>query len=220
MQNKNKSGNYSYLEDTLYENDKLLSLRLLCLLCVTQKLSESEIKTFVTKFCHEFGYNYGFLYNNLLKMGFFTQEPTLQGKLIKIPNIFTNNFFINANKLKQIPAQLDLIDVKSPTCMSYVFGGCYIPLVGQILSLLLSAMPLKEIESKLEAFGQLTVQNNCGFPLTSRVVLVCVIGGITYAEIAACNLLESLTGSKIIIMSDQVISGNDIAESLIRNPIA
>lgn len=219
MQNKNKGSNYSYLEETLYDNDKLLSLRLLCLLCVTQKLSEGDIKNFITKFCQEFGYNYGFLYNNLLKMDFFTPEPTLQGKIIKLPNMFVNNFFTNANKFKQIPSQPENVDVKSPTCMSYVFGGCYIPLMGQIISLILSSTPLKEIESKLEAFGQLTIQNNCGFPLTSRVILVCVIGGITYAEVAACNLLESLTGSKIIVMSDQMISGNDIVESLIHSPI-
>ncbi|GJQ68939.1 Vps33B [Trypoxylus dichotomus] len=220
MQNKNKGRNYTYLEETLYENDKFLSLRLLCLLCVTQKLSESDIKNFITKFCQEFGYNYGFLYNNLLKMEFFTPEPTLQGKLTKLSNIFVNNFYINANKLKQIPTQPENVDVKSPTCMSYVFGGCYIPLIGQILSLILSSTPLKEIETKLEAFGPLTILNNCGYPLSSRVILVCVVGGITYAEVAACNLLESLTGSKIIVISDQIISGNDIVESLIHSPIA
>ncbi|KAI4457730.1 vesicle protein sorting-associated [Holotrichia oblita] len=219
MQNKNKGSNYSYLEETLYENNKLLTLRLLCLLCITQKVSESDIKSFITKFCQEFGYNYGFLHNNLLKMDFFTQESTLQGKLIKLPNIFLNNFYINANKLKQIPAQPENVDVKSPTCMSYVFGGCYIPLIGQILSSILSSSPLKELETKLEAFGPLTIQNNGGYPLTSRVILVCIVGGITYAEVAACNLLESLTGSKIIVMSDQVVSGNDIVNSLIHSPI-
>lgn len=152
-------------------------------------------------------------------MEFFTQEPTLQGKLIKLPNIFLNNFYINANKLKQIPTQPENVDVKSPTCMSYVFGGCYIPLIGQILSSILSSAPLKELETKLEAFGPLSIHNNGGFPLTSRVILVCVVGGITYAEVAACNLLESLTGSKIIVMSDQVVSGNDIVNSLIHSPI-
>lgn len=222
MQNKNKSGNFTYVEELLtVENNEFTSLRLFCLLCITQKLSESEIKSFWKKYLHEFGYKYAFALDNLIAAGFIqeNQSPAvLPMKIMKMPRFSTNNFYTTANKLKQIPSDPEKIDPKHPTCCSYVFGGAYIPLIAQIASMVLNTTPIEEIKTKLESLGSLTVRNERGYPLQPRLLLVYIIGGVTYAEIAACNLLEALTGSRIIVLSDQVVSGNDLMKGILSLP--
>lgn len=222
MQNKAKSSNFSYLEEMLTsENNASASLRLFCLMCVTQKLSESEVKSFWKKFLHEFGYKYSFAYDNLISAGFLpeaTVATSLPNKLIKMPIFDRNNFYTNLNKLKQIPADPEKVDLKHPTCCSYVFGGTYIPLVVQIASMLLNTTPLDEIKSKLELLSMLRIKNERGYPLQPRSVLVFIIGGATYSEIAACNLLEVLTGAKVVIKSDSVVTGNDLMKAVLSLP--
>ncbi|KAF5282424.1 hypothetical protein FQA39_LY17539 [Lamprigera yunnana] len=221
IQNKNKSGNFAYLEEMLCtENDKHTSLRLMCLIAITQKLSEGEIRTFWSKFLHEFGYHYGYLHNNLIRAGFLPEDigssslPNLPNIVSKLPRLLSNDFHINANKLRQIPTDPTKINLKSPTCCSYVFGGNYIPLITQIASMILSSTPLNEMKSKLEVLGPLSIRNENGYPIQLRTIILYVVGGVTYSEIAACDLLQSLTGSKIIVCSDKVISGNDLMKEL------
>ncbi|KAF5280706.1 hypothetical protein FQR65_LT15016 [Abscondita terminalis] len=220
LQNKNKSGNYSFLEEILCtENNIYISLRLMCLMCLTQELSDSEMQMFWNKFLHEFGYCYGFVPSNLAKAGFLSDEvassSSLPNIVSKLPRLLSKDFYVNASKLKQMPSDPSKVNLKSPTCCSYVFGGNYIPLITQIASMVLANTPINEIKAKLEPLGSLSIRNENGYPIQPRTVIVYVIGGVTYSEIAACNLLESMSGSKIIVCSDRVISGNDIIESLI-----
>lgn len=215
IQNKSKSKNYEYFDEvTAAENCKQLSLRVMCLMACTQKLSESEVKSFLTKFAHQFGYKFNFVYRNLVQAGFLNEQPG--GGLSKmIPRLTSSNFYTNANKLKQVPSDPAKISMKSPTCCSYVFNGLYIPLVTQIASMILNGVPLSEVKAKLEPLGTFSVKNEKSYPTHSRSILVYVIGGITYAEIAACNLLESLTGGRIVVCSDKVVSGNDLMDGLV-----
>lgn len=223
VQNKGKSSNFSYLQDTITtENNILLSLRLFCLMSVTQKLTDSEINSFWNEFVNQFGMKYSYVYEHLMNANFIPKPSNatnlLPTKLMKIPMFERNNFYINANKLKQVPNDPSKIDFKCPTCCSYVYGGLYIPLVTQIASLLLNATPLDEVKTKLECFGNLQLRNEHGYPLQPRSVLMYVIGGVTYAEIAACNLLEVLTGAKVVLVSDAVISGNDLMRGMLKLP--
>ncbi|RZC36920.1 vacuolar protein sorting-associated protein 33B [Asbolus verrucosus] len=219
LKNTNKSTNFSYLEESLCtEDDKFVSLRLFCLLCVTQKLNENEIKSFWRKFLHQFGYKYGLAYRYLINANFIPEASSTSGNLqakIRLPKFVNREFYTNASKFKQIPPNPEKIDLKYPTCCSYVFGGSYIPLITQIASMLLNATPIDEIKTKLGGLGILNVRNDKGFPLQSRSVLIYLIGGATYAEIAACNLLETLTGAKIVVLSDRIVSGNDLMREML-----
>ncbi|XP_066262933.1 vacuolar protein sorting-associated protein 33B [Euwallacea similis] len=226
MKNTNKSANLNYLEEiTVIENDMLLSLRLFCLLSITQKLSDSEVKSFWRKFLHQFGFNYGFALNNLINLGF-VSEPSQSSSTInipsklnlKLPKFTTSNFYTNTKNMRQIPADPDNVNLKHPTCASYVFGGAYIPLITQIAGMLLNSIPLEDIKAKLENFGPMSLRNDKGYPLLCRNILLFVLGGITYAEIAACNLLETLTGSRICVMSDRIVNGNDLANDILSLP--
>ncbi|KAK5639849.1 hypothetical protein RI129_010660 [Pyrocoelia pectoralis] len=217
IQNKNKSGNFAYLEEILAtENNAQATLRLACLIAITQKLSDSEVRSFWQKFLHEFGYHYGFVHSNLIRAGFLTEDISTN-----LPNIvskfLTNDFYVNINKLRQVPTDPNKVNLKAPTCCSYVFGGTYIPLITQIASMVLCNTPLNEIKAKLEPLGPISIRNEQGYPLEVRTVLLYLVGGVTYSEIAACNLLETLTGCTIIIFSDKIISGNDMMQALISN---
>ncbi|KAB0792645.1 hypothetical protein PPYR_14604 [Photinus pyralis] len=216
IQNKGKSSNLAYLEEVLVtENNRNAALRLLCLMAITQKLSDSEVKSFWQKFLHEFGYYYGFVHNNLLRAGFLTEETSASANLPNIVSKFlTNDFYVNINRLKQAPVDPAKVSLKAPTCCSYVFGGAYIPLIVQIASMILCNTPLNEIKTKLEPLGPFSIRNEQGYPLEARTILIYIVGGVTYSEIAACNLLETLTGSTIIVCSDKIISGNDLMEAL------
>lgn len=219
MHNNDKSSNINYLHQLLsIENDKLITLRLFSLLCMTQKLTESEIKQFWLKYLQHYGFQCDFAYHNLIRAGFIQETDPPANKILKIPKFQTNNFYTNAKLLRQIPPDPKKNSLKYPTCASYVFGGIYIPLITQICSLILNATPIDEIRSKLETVGVFNCKNDRGYPLQSRTILVYVIGGITYAEIAACNLLETLTGSKIVFLSDRIVTGNDLMEDLLNFP--
>lgn len=126
---------------------------------------------------------------------------------------------------------------KDTTCSSYVFNGNYIPLVAQLAQTVIKANSFEEIVTKLghlesqikvcgKAFGDsmkslketaMAVRrgdvSGPSFPLRPRTVFIFVVGGVTYAEIAACNLVERFTGSKIVLASDAIISGNDLIET-------
>lgn len=173
MQNRAKSSNFAYLEEMLTsENNEFASLRLFCLMCITQRLSESEIKSFWKKYLHEFGYKYSFAYDNLISAGFLPDPnvaTSLPNKIIKIPIFDRNNFYTNLSKLKQIPADPEKIDLKHPTCCSYVFGGTYIPLVVQIAGMLINTTPLEEIKSKLELLSTITIKNEKGISAAAQV---------------------------------------------------
>lgn len=220
VKNTDRSGNVSYLEELLAtENDKYVTLRLFCLLAITQTLSESEIDSFLDKYFCQFGYSH--VYYNLVKAGILAEpyEEQLSNlnihSKIKIPRFSSNFFYSTTKNLKQIPSDPDQIDLKHPTCPSYVFGGTYIPLIAQVLTMLLNSVPLEEIKLKLESLGNIDIRNERGYPLQSRSILVYLIGGVTYAEIAACNLLEGLMGVKIYILSDKIISGNDLVAGML-----
>lgn len=126
---------------------------------------------------------------------------------------------------------------KDAVCPSFVFNGNYIPLIAQIANIILKAENFTDIFNKLGNIEQMMLSgrslndNLMSFkdvmadikrgnksvdeiiPLKPKTMFIFVVGGITYAEIAACNLVEALTGSRIILASNSIISGSDIISS-------
>lgn len=118
----------------------------------------------------------------------------------------------------------------SPNCPSYVFNNLYIPIAAQLCSCLLKSQSAEEFASKVGMVDKLTMHSPDGtactpksfansvklndskdiFPLRKRNLFIFVLGGVTYAEIGACNLIARLTDSQIIVGSDAIISGGDL----------
>lgn len=123
---------------------------------------------------------------------------------------------------------------RDPVDASYVFNGSYVPLIAQLTNILCSANKIDELGEKFghteqivfhRCFQQskLTIKEMMAgikkgeilefFPLKPRTIFCFVIGGVTYAELAAINFIEKITGSKIVIASDCISSGADFIEA-------
>lgn len=255
LNNRNKKSNFTFVDENFGTDIHIYnSLRLMCLLSLTQGLSYEEYNSLVSKYLLAFGYQFLYVFNNLLKAGLLVQPTSPKLTLSNLGNLsdrlpkWQNEFQTIANKLKQLPSKSD--DGRSP---SYVFNGGYVPLVAVICNALLTSESLPDVLTKLSALSDLKVGGalveklkdgigtlneklsnlnlqsdldfGCrdaktllkslkggknGFNLKPRTILVYVIGGITYAEIAACNVIQSVTCSKIIIASDCIASGSDL----------
>lgn len=160
---------------------------------------------------------------------------------ISLPK-WQNQFQSEANKMKLLPAastvetsETDSSDRRNPICPSYVFNGSYIPLVAQLAHSLLSANKFDDFAEKFGHNEQIVMHQYCDrakilsvreiaaaikrgdtvdiFPFKPRTLIFFVVGGITYAEIAACNFVERMTKAKIIIASDSIVSGSDLIEA-------
>lgn len=154
-----------------------------------------------------------------------------------------NQFQTEANKFKLLPTSTVTPDEAGPSsgakktdpiCPSYVFNGSYIPLIAQLASSLLGANKFDDILEKIGHTEQLTMHKYLTHSKTSvrelaamvrrgevedvflsqpRTLFVFVVGGVTYAEIAACKLVEKLTNSKIVIGSNCILSGGDLMDA-------
>lgn len=51
------------------------------------------------------------------------------------------------------------------------------------------------------------------FPLKPKSIFVFILGGLTYAEVATCQFVERMSGAKIVIDSNCMISGRYIVEA-------
>lgn len=121
-------------------------------------------------------------------------------------------------------------------CPSYVFNGLYIPLIAQLASFLIKASGFDDLAQKLGMIDRLGLHlasqpgvvnikqiqaaikkgepnTSLPIPMKSKTVFIFVVGGVTYAEIGACELIAQLTDSKIVVASNSIISGSDVIAS-------
>lgn len=120
---------------------------------------------------------------------------------------------------------------RNPTDPSYVFNGSYIPLIAQLTNSLCNASKIDDFADKFgqsehilfhRCFKQHLKLNTKDllatikkgevldiFPLKPRKIFCFMLGGITYGELGAISFVEKNTGSKIVVASDCVSSGND-----------
>ncbi|KAH8284034.1 hypothetical protein KR054_007934 [Drosophila jambulina] len=124
------------------------------------------------------------------------------------------------------------------SCPSFVFNGTYIPLVAQLCSILLKTNSAEELASKLAMIEGLHLHLESGrttpkayanqmktnggadhdvFPLRLRNLFVFVVGGASYAEIAACDFVAKLTGAQITVASDSLMAGSDLISAAFNN---
>uniref|UniRef100_A0A2A4JMJ8 Vacuolar protein sorting-associated protein 33B n=1 Tax=Heliothis virescens TaxID=7102 RepID=A0A2A4JMJ8_HELVI len=262
LNNRNKKSNFTFVDENFGTDIHIYnSLRLMCLLSLTQSLTYDEYNALVSKYLLAFGYKYLYVFNNLINAGLLVQpsSPKLSLNISNLGNLsdrlpkWQNEFQSNANKLKQLPSQADKVGTASP---SYVFHGGYVPLVAVLCNAILTSDTLAEAVTKLaavtdlrvggtilerfkdgmetlnEKLSNLKLQNDLEFgckdvrslakvlksepnkggcfPLKPKTILVYVVGGVNYAEVAACDVVQTNTGSKIFVASDCISSGADL----------
>ncbi|KAJ6636579.1 Vacuolar protein sorting-associated protein 33B, partial [Pseudolycoriella hygida] len=234
--NRNKKQVYTQLQEILsIDAHKFNALRHICLMHLTCGLTNEEATGFITNYLNAFGYKHMNVFPNLTNAGLFPEiENVTKAKLptISLPK-WQSGFQIEANKLKLLPEH-DVATKSDPICPSYVFNGSYIPLVAQIASVLLTSESYDQFFAKISSTDQLKMfqyYDRCkesvkdiggiiksgaaldAFPLKPKSIFIFILGGLTYAEVAACQLVERLSGAKIVIGSNCVISGRDIVEA-------
>lgn len=234
------------LEQLAIDPHKLNALRHICLLHLTCGLSQEEATQFVQQYLNTFGHSHLTVFVRLATAKLFpdiehTQKITQ--KLSSLSLLKQTPFHAECAKLKLIPEALKPSasgpsSGKDPTCPSYVFNGAYIPLVAQLLSHLLKAERFEEFAGKVAQLEALRVwkylcRTDCRasdvaaairtsslddvLPMKRKSVFVYVVGGVTYAEIAACNLVGRLTGTTVVMASDCVAASGDFMEAAIFN---
>lgn len=223
LEGRGRRESYMYIEENIAMNfcDMPAVLRLMCLLSLTQDgLMYDEINNFKTHFLHAYGYKHLSSFHNLEKLGLFVEQPgliasditggLLANKVVQAVSLPTRRsaFYSNGQKLKLFPAFKQDIDLKSPTDMSYVFNGAYIPVVCQIVNMLIRREITVDELTKLIPNSSIKVNRH--FDMLPKTFLVYVVGGITYSEIAAFQLLERLTGTQIVAVGTSLISGNSM----------
>lgn len=190
------------------DDHPLRTLRLLCLLSIASDgITQSELQSVQKLHLHAHGYKHIPLFYKLLSIGLL--KCRAENILHKLPN-WSSEWNNGAQKLKLLPGYFKQTEQKGP---GYVFNNAYVPLIAQVLN----AVVNQEKDPKsIEEFGNLS---NCSVngqrgSLLPTMVVICVIGGITYAEITACRFIEKSTGIRLVLTSDSIITGNKILENV------
>lgn len=226
LEGRNRRENNSYIEDCIAMGvcGKLGALRLSCLQSIAQDgLSTDELNNYKTEFLHAYGYKYLSTFHKLEKLGLLTEQPGLitseatagiiankVAQAVSLPSR-RSAFYSMAQKLKLFPALKDNYDLKNPKDMSYVFNGAYVPAVCQVANILLKQEMLPE--ELMKVIPNCTFKANKNIGISPRTMLIYFVGGFTYSEVAACQLLEKLTGAQIIVAGTSIINGYRMMES-------
>lgn len=225
LENASKYETITFIEDCIAMNfaDKFSILRLMCLLSVTQNgLTTEEANKLKTLFVSAYGYNYLPLFCNLEKLGLFVIQPsfnvaeftasTLANKVAQVVPLSSKKGALHQmiQKLKLIPNHKESSNLKNPSDMSYVFSGSYIPAACQLVNLLHSGEIVKEDIPKFLPSSKVQASTDTS---TMNTFFVYFVGGVTYAEVAAFQLFEKLSGCQVLIGATNIINGNIICES-------
>lgn len=215
LHNVNKTASIREIEDSIILDSEQISMKLFCLISLTQKLSLDESNSLRLQYLHRIGYQYLHMFHNLNFCGMMPDAVKSKLPTLNLPLSGKKDFYYVANKFNLIPPKLEEINVRVPTCPSYVFGGCYIPLIAQLITYLVQAQSDTELKNKLDLVNGSIINKGLSkpFPLQRKSIILCVVGGVTYAEIAALDLVEKLYNCKIVISSNSVISGNDLIDA-------
>lgn len=238
LRNGNRKQILTFIDEQLNTNAHRWNvLRLMCLLhiCVGG-LTADEVNKFIGSYLNTFGHSHLHVFQNLSKANLFPDiSRTVSKNLIGIAQSTLprkTQFQNEASKLKLIPNEEPTSsEGKQSVCPSYVFNGSYIPFIAQFANVLLKTESSAEFVAKfghlesikvtgssigddLESFKDFATQNaNKIFPIKPRTLFIYIVGGVTFAEVAACNMIEQLTGSKIVLASDRVTSGIDVIKA-------
>lgn len=209
---------FKYIEDSLIMNvyNRYAILRLICLLSITQDgLTEDEYKRFKTNYLHVYGYQYLPVFYKLEQANLCVEQSGsyLASRVAQAVVLPTRKsaFMSFAQKLKLIPPVSDDYDFKQPKDAGFVFTGNYIPVACQIVSMLAKGDSSEEDVAKL--LPNCTIKGEKKIGKGSRTFVVYFVGGVTYAEISAFQVLEKLTGANIIVAGSSIINGNSIMKS-------
>ncbi len=215
--------NVQYIEDSIAREEPLAKvLRIVCMhsLCCGG-FRPAKLDQIRREILQTYGYEFMFTLDNLERMGYFSRTPYWEWRSLA----------------RTFSLCVDEVEVHNPNNMAYVTSG-YAPLSGRIVESMIRmgwgetanairgipgpAVDTTQSRKKVGVVepnnNNLNNSNNNDNNMKRKVLLVCVLGGITHMEIAALRLLKKDSRFDIIIASTKVINGKSFVKSLIDNP--
>ena len=205
-------------------------LRLLCLMSLTQNsgLITRDYERLATHFLVAFGYRHLNTLFDLRKSGLLvTNVPSttdsassaMKGLRQAASNLMNRDQIGRwkslSKSLKLVPDLDDVIELHDPSHLSYVFNGAYTPAIPQLVSVCLTK-GLPHITEALRclsgsSFSDGWTDDRPNFSQSPPpVIVIIILGGVTFAEIAAFKLLGIKTGNRIIVASTGTVTGNKL----------
>ena len=100
--------------------------------------------------------------------------------------------------------------------VSYVFNGSYIPLLCKITKdVLTSRSALDEDLKELKVKHKIQLNDPSAQSTTGKVVLIYLVGGYTFSEVAAFRHLQTILGNQFIIAGTSSISGKAMMDEVL-----
>ncbi|XP_065349911.1 vacuolar protein sorting-associated protein 33B [Cloeon dipterum] len=221
-----RKGVISQVEDLFGQGLLTLSqcMRLLGLLSVCG-LSE-DFDAVLTQFLLSHGHKHLCTVHSLGLMGLHVEEEastSIVGRVAQVVKRRTSTIQEIDKKFKVLfPDGKEVPDKALPALhMSYVFSSSYTPVVGRIMEWMIKGEPVAQLEDALKVLpGPTMWRGSRGeylprpqLPVVPKTHIVFFIGGVTYAEVSALQILEALTGTKIVIATTSIISKNTLVEA-------
>lgn len=194
-------------------------LQLACLWSICEDgLNPKHFRNFRDRFLHACGYEYLPILHGLQLNGLLTEKTNSGLNPVRdiIPSSGKHTFSqIVKNMNLTVDADVPF-DAKTATKPSYVFSDAYLPLIVQILSLNIS-----------EGWNKTKLQKSLGpdIPISStpnppkldsrikKAVLVCFIGGVSFAEIAALRQFAQNHNFRLVILTTNVLNREEFLKS-------
>lgn len=182
-----------------------IPLRLICLMSTTNNGIKSKYFLSLKRaFLHSYGHQHLVTFSNLFKVGLLQQKEEDQS---------------SKSSFKQLSKQLKLVpkdpSVHAPNDMSYVYGGAYKPLSCAVVDFLVSTGKWKGLNDAVKTWDgySFTVTDKSVVSSRDRVVLVYFIGGVTFSEFNALQLLGKRTNTSYIIATTNIINPLSLIEN-------
>lgn len=215
------------------------NLRLLCLYSLTQDgFSRRDYETISTELMNAYGHKQLITLYNLRQLGLVsysdstlnivtgassnTSNAPLQGRLAQVTSLIPkkdSGWKAASKRLRLIPDADKPVDLHNPTDMSYVFNGAYTPVIPKVVGDVLSGRSNQSLADTLKVLPGTSVLRSAspGSGVVPRVALVLVLGGLTFAEIAAFRLLALTSSTRIILASTSTTTGAELISAVVEN---
>ncbi|KAK8729847.1 hypothetical protein OTU49_008354 [Cherax quadricarinatus] len=207
------------------------NLRLLCLYSLTQDgISRREYEDIASQVLTAHGHKHLITLHHLRQLGMLAVADTssvstvnnapLQDRLAQVTSLLPKKGFgwrSAAKRLRLIPDADEPVDLHNPTHMSYVYNGAYTPAIPKVVGDALSGRGVQYLSDNLKVLpGTTTITTPpAGSPSGPRVALVVVLGGITFAEVAAFRLLALTSATRIILASTNTATGAQLVAAAV-----
>lgn len=221
---------------------KLTVLRLVCLYSVCSAgISNRDLHALVKLFTQAYGHDSILTFHNLKKLCVLFETssqfnfsvgatPSLKGMVSSAPapvsagTVGSENikkFRQLTKRFKLIPLlQTDAYDVRKPTDCGYVFGGAYLPLTAKLVDTFLEVRAVAGLDEWGRTVGAkmqplLVPTQLDGRQLTgaaNRLVIVLLVGGVTFAEVSALRFLARQRGVPVLVMATSLTNGDSFLE--------